>query len=107
MIQGEQHVVLNHALDHVVRGEGHVVGGAALFQLDVHFLVGGKAHVVDLDAGFFLKEVDHLWVDVVLPVVDGDGVFRAGAQPNRSGRKDRAPAGGKGTFSSFFGMFLS
>ena len=63
-----QQPLVHQALHHVFRGEHHVEGTGVGFHGDDHFLVVGKAHVVDLDAGFLFKLRQDGFVDVILPV---------------------------------------
>ena len=71
-----EQVLLNHALDHVVAGDNHVVARTAHRDFGVHVLVRFKRLIDDLDAGLLLEQVEHFRLDVVAPVVDADGFLR-------------------------------
>ena len=54
---------------HAVFGREHHVESAGIgFHLHQHVLVGGKAHVVDVNAGFGFEVLQHGLVDIVFPV---------------------------------------
>ena len=71
-----EQILLNHALDHVVAGDNHVVARTAHRDFGVHVLVRFKRLIDDLDAGLLLEQVEHFRLDVVAPVVDADGFLR-------------------------------
>ena len=82
-----QQVLGNEALDAVLGGEDDVVGAGVGAHGHHHILVGGEAHIVDMDAGFLFKLVQDSLVDVVLPVVDVDDLLR------RSGKGQKQSQG--------------
>ena len=71
-VQLEQHILLEHAGDHVVGGDDHVEADSAAGELGVHVFVAGISGVVDLDlllVGFLIP---------LLKLADGiEGILRA------------------------------
>ena len=77
-VQLGQAVFLNHALDDIIGRENYVVLSRPCGQLGVHLLVGGEVGVFDLDTRLVLELVDHVFVDVVVPVEHGDVLGQRG-----------------------------
>lgn len=80
VVQLLKHTLLAHPADHIVGGDDHVHGDAAVFQLGIHGLVGIEGGVLNLDVGVLLLELcDHIdgaivsLGDILAPVVDVDG----------------------------------
>ena len=88
-----QQVLGNEALDAVLGGEDHVIRAGIGADGHHHVLVGGKAHVVDMDACFFFKLVQDGLIDVVLPVVDVDDLLRGSGkgQKQSQGKQKNQP----------------
>ena len=91
-----QEVVLNHLLDHVVRGADHVVGDGSGLDDGIHFLVGLKHVVGDVDSRLLLEVFDDGIVDVFTPVVDIElvGVLRVVADDRGSAGHNQDKGGG-------------
>ena len=64
--------LLIKALNAVLRGEYHVIRAGICTHGNEHILIGGEAHVVDLDAGLLFKQVKNGFIDVIFPVVNVD-----------------------------------
>ncbi|MNW06046.1 hypothetical protein D3C71_2023880 [compost metagenome] len=74
LVQRKQQLLLHHLVDGIVGGDRHVEGGAALGNLRQHGFVGIEGLVDDLDPRFGLKLVQKRRIDIIAPVVDGDGI---------------------------------
>ena len=76
-IQRLQGAILDHRRQGVVRRYGNINGFTAC-QHGSQLFSGAVGVVVDADAGFCLEVFQHLWGDVVVPVVDANHLFGAG-----------------------------
>ena len=86
-----EQILGDQPFDNIIRGEDHVVALRVVFDLHEHILVGGKPHIVHLDAGFRFKKVNRIFTDVILPVEDVDlfgGERRKGGQQHRQGKRE-------------------
>ena len=72
VVQRQQHVGRDHALDVVVGREDHVVAGIALAQLGEQLVVAREQVVADVDAGRLGEVLERGLADVGVPVVDVD-----------------------------------
>ena len=90
IVDFRQHVLAKHPLNNVVGGEAHVKGAGIGFHLHDHIFVGGKAHVVHMDAGLLLKLDEDALIDVVFPVEHVDDLLRGRAhgQHQHKGNQD-------------------
>ncbi len=96
-VQRPQQVVLQQGRQGVVGGDGDVDRLATAQRL-VQFLGGGEGVVLDADAGVLLEGLEHLRVDVVVPVVDAQGLLGLG-QPGCEGEEQQGGKAGHGIFS--------
>jgi hypothetical protein len=72
VIERQQHVGRDHALDEVVGREDDVVAGIALAQLGEQLLVAREQVVAHGDAGGVGEVVERVLADVCVPIVDVD-----------------------------------
>ena len=89
----QQHILPDQTGDHIIRGDDHIHGDAAVGQLGVHDLVGVIGGIVDFDVGIALFELgdDFHGVigavsDILAPVVDIQchGILGMGCQENEA-----------------------
>ena len=72
VVQRQQHVGRDHALDIVVGRKDHVVAGIAAAELGEQLVVAGVQVVADRDPGRVAEILDRRLTDVGVPVVDVD-----------------------------------
>ena len=104
IVQLQQHTLLSHPANHIVGGDDHVHGDAAVNQLGIHALVGIEGGIFHLDIGIgILKGGDDIHGivialgDILTPVVDvqgdlvslGAGQHGAAAKHQNNGQNKR------------------
>ena len=108
-VQLLQHTLLHHPANHVVGGDDHVHGDAAVGQLGVHDLVGVIGGILHADVGVgFLKGGDYIQRavvalgDVLTPVVDVQGGLFTAAAAGKTGQAAHGKQDGKDNGNPFF-----
>ena len=84
-----QHVIFCHLLNHVVGRADYVIIYTACFYYRIHFLVGFKQVIDDINACFLLKFLNHRLVDIFAPIVDVEFVGGLGCIVKIGGGADR------------------
>ena len=79
VVQRFQKIVFDHFLDHIIGWTDDVIDDCSGLYLRVHNLIGLKFIVNNGDAGFFLKLIQNIRINVFSPVVDDQRVGIGGS----------------------------
>ena len=85
-VQLLEHAFVNHAGNHVIRRDNDVVTLA--LQAGVQSLIGLEGVVNNMDAGFVLKLLEQIGVDILPPVVNIDDLAGGAAAGGQTQRKE-------------------
>ena len=105
VVQRLEHVLLDELGDHIVRGDDHIVAGAAQSERGVELLVAGRGLVVDFDPGRLLKLLDEALINIFTPAAHVDHPLfgtGAGAASQQAGGQGQGKNEGKCFFNGSF-----
>ena len=87
MIERHDHVGLDHALQHVVGGNDHIVAGVAALELGKEFIVVGEQIHLGLDAGGSGEIRKGGFADIGVPVIEIELLLLLGKREARQQRE--------------------